>query len=155
MKLEELLKPQYVKIGLNAKNKNDILMELSEFISLCHPTIDKKDAFKSLSEREKKGSTGLGNGLAIPHGRSASVEGMHLAVVYDPEGKDFEAYDKSPSNLFFVALVSEDYSTHEQLEILRVIAEIYEKTDISTSVKNVTTSDALYSLLIKKEEEIS
>lgn len=155
MKLVELLKPEYVKIGLKAKTKDEVLEELADFISTSHQSIDKKDAFKAIAEREKKGSTGLGNGLAIPHGRSPKVDGMNLVVVYDPDGKDFDAYDKKPSNLFFAAITSDDYSPHEQLEVLRVIAEMYEKTDIGKTVAGVKTADELYKLLIKKEEEIS
>ncbi len=155
MKLVELLKPQYVKLGLNGKNKDEIMMELAEFIASTHPGIDKKDAYKAIAEREKKGSTGVGNGLAIPHGRSARVDGMHLVVVYDAAGKDFDAYDKQPSTIFFTAIASDEYSPHEQLEVLRIIAEMYEKTDLSTSVSKVKTAQAFYELLIKKEEEIS
>ena len=155
MKLAELLKPDYVRIGLNGKNKDEVLQNIAEFISALHPSIDKKDIYKAIAEREKKGSTGLGNGLAIPHGRSPKVSGMHLVVLFDPEGREFEAYDKKPSHLFFAAITSDDYSPHEQLEVLRIIAEIYEKTDISTSVKKVTTAGELYDLLIRKEQEIA
>ncbi len=155
MKLSELLKPDFVKIGLNGKTKDELLQEIADFIATAHPSIDKKDAYKAIYEREKKGSTGLGNGLAIPHGRSPKVDGMHLVVIYDEDGKDFEAYDKKPSHLFFAAVTSEDYSPHEQLEVLRIIAEIYEKTDIGMSISGVKNSDGVYSLLMKKEEEIS
>lgn len=155
MRLMELLKPEYVKIGINGKNKDDVLQNIAEFISEAHVSIDKKDAYKAIADREKKGSTGLGNGLAIPHGRSPKVGGMHLVVVYDPDGKDFEAYDKKPSHLFFAAITSDDYSPHEQLEVLRIIAEIYEKTDIGMAVSNIKNSMDLYNLLLKKEEEIS
>lgn len=153
MKLAELLKPEYVKIGLDGKNKEETLNNIVDFISDVHH-IEKKEAYKALSDREKKGSTGLGNGLAIPHGRSSKVDGMHLIVIYDPKGKDFEAYDKKPSHLFFAAITSEDYSPHEQLEVLRIIAEIYEKTDISIEITKVKSAQELYGLLLKKEEEI-
>ncbi|MGA2140897.1 MAG: PTS sugar transporter subunit IIA [Brevinematales bacterium] len=155
MRLSELLKPEFVKIGLNGKTKDELLQEIADFISVAHTAIDKKDAYKAISEREKKGSTGLGNGLAIPHGRSARVNGMHLVVIYDEKGKDFEAYDKKLSHLFFAAVTSEDYSPHEQLEVLRIIAEIYEKTDIGMSISGVKNSMDVYNLLMKKEEEIS
>ncbi len=155
MKLVELLKVEFVEIGLNGKSKDEILQNIAGFISKAHPTIDKKDAHKAIADREKKGSTGLGNGLAIPHGRSPKVDGMHLVVIYDRDGKDFEAYDKKPSHMFFAAITSDDYSPHEQLEVLRIIAEIYEKTDISSSVQNVKTPEELFELLLKKEEEIS
>lgn len=155
MRLTELLTPQYVKIGLSGKTKEDVLQELAAFIAATHASIDKKDAYEAILEREKKGSTGVGNGLAIPHGRSPKVEGMHLVVVYDPEGKNFDAYDKNPSHLFFTAVASDEYSPHEQLEVLRIIAEMYEKTDLSKAVLKVKTPAELYDLLIKKEDEIS
>lgn len=153
MRLAELLKAEYVKIGMNGKSKDDVLQNIVDFISTAHH-IDKKDALKAVSDREKKGSTGLGNGLAIPHGRSPNVNGMHLVVIYDPEGKDFEAYDKKPSRLFFAAITSDDYSPHEQLEVLRIIAEIYEKTDISSSISKIKSPKELFDLLLEKEEEI-
>jgi PTS system nitrogen regulatory IIA component len=154
MRLAELLKPDFVKIGTNGKTKDEVLQDIAEFISKANPSIEKKDAYKAITEREKKGSTGLGNGLAIPHGRSPKVTGMHLVVLYYPGGKDFEAYDKKPSFLFFAAITSDDYSPHEQLEVLRIIAEIYEKTDISSSISTVKNHQELYDLLVKKEEEI-
>jgi mannitol/fructose-specific phosphotransferase system IIA component (Ntr-type) len=153
MKLAELLKPEYVKIGLDGKNKEEVINHIVDFISDVHH-IDKKEALKAITDREKKGSTGLGNGLAIPHGRSSKVDGMHLIVIYDKTGKDFEAYDKKPSHLFFAAITSEDYSPHEQLEVLRIIAEIYEKTDIAIAIANVKNAQELFGLLLKKEEEI-
>lgn len=155
MKFSELLKKDYVKIGLNGKNKNEVLQELAAFIAAVHPNIDKKDAYEAISEREKKGSTGVGNGLAIPHGRSARIDGMHIVVVYDPEGKDFDAYDKNPSHLFFAAVASDEYSPHEQLEVLRIIAEMYEKTALNKDVQKVKSTDDLYNLLLEKEDEIS
>lgn len=156
MKLSSFLKPEYVKIVNNGgKNKEEILNEISKFMTSVHPGLDKRDVYRALLEREKKGSTGLGKGLAVPHGRSPNVSGMHVCVVYYPAGKDFEAYDKNPSNLFFAAVTSEDYSPHEQLEILRIIAEIYEKTDISEAIKKVKTDQELYELLIQKEEELN
>lgn len=153
MRLSQLLKPEYVRLGLDGKNKEELMQSISKYMADVHG-LDKKDVYKAISDREKKGSTGLGNGLAIPHGRSAKVSGMHLVVIYDAQGEDYEAYDKKPSHLFFAALTSEDYSPHEQLEVLRIIAEIYEKTDIASSVKNVKTDRELYELLLKKEEEI-
>ncbi len=154
MRLKEFLKPEYVKIISNgAKTKEDILNEVAGVLAEKHHLEDRKEIFKALMERERKGSTGLGKGLAVPHGRTPKVKGMHVCVVYYPSGKDFEAYDKKPSNLFFSAITSDDYSPHEQLEILRIIAEIYEKTNISEVIKDVKDSKELFDLLMKKEEE--
>ncbi|MGC8764938.1 MAG: PTS sugar transporter subunit IIA [Brevinematia bacterium] len=156
MRLIDFLKPEYVKIIENGgTSKEDILNEIADFLTSKHNLGDKKEVFKALLEREKKGSTGLGKGLAVPHGRSSKVSGMHVCVVYYPKGKDFEAYDKKSSHLFFSAITSADYSPHEQLEILRIIAEIYEKTNISEEIKNIKNQKDLFDLLIKKEEEIS
>lgn len=153
MYLSELLKPEYVKIGLKGVKKEECLQEICEFISNVHG-LDKKEVIKSIMEREKKGSTGLASGLAVPHGRSDNIQGIHFGVVYVPEGRDFEAYDKQPTYLFIAGIVSNQYSPHEQLEILKIIVEIYEKTDIKTSIKKVTTPKELYDLIILKEKEI-
>jgi mannitol/fructose-specific phosphotransferase system IIA component (Ntr-type) len=155
MKLSDLLKPEYVKIGLNSKTKEDIMQEIAEFISVTHKSIDKKDAYAAIKERERKGSTGVGNGLAIPHGRSPRIDGIHLVAIYDPDGKDFDAYDKKPSHLFFGAVTSDEYSPHEQLEVLRLIAEIHEKTDIGKALMRISSNEDFYKLILKKEEEIS
>jgi mannitol/fructose-specific phosphotransferase system IIA component (Ntr-type) len=156
MKLSDFLKKEYVKIINNGgKTKEEIINEISKFIAQVHKTLDERDVARALIEREKKGSTGLGKGLAVPHGRSPNVSGMHVCVIYYPSGKNFDSYDKKPSYLFFSAVTSEDYSPHEQLEILRIIAEIFEKTDISETMKSVKTAEELFNLLIKKEEELS
>lgn len=154
MKLAELLKPEYVKFGLNGKNKNEILQELAAFLASVHKGFDKKDAYNAMVEREKKGSTGIGGGLAIPHGRCSKVEGIHLAVVYDPEAKDFDAYDKSLAFLFFTALISDEFSPHEQLELWQLIVALCEMTDFKTAVKQVKTPLDLYNLIIDKEKEL-
>jgi mannitol/fructose-specific phosphotransferase system IIA component (Ntr-type) len=152
MLFRELLRPEYVRIGLKATKKNEIFEELAHLFEEIHG-IDYKEAYKAMIERERKGSTGLGNGLAIPHGRSANVDDVHLIFVYEPEGRDFEAYDKQPSNLFLAVLTSDEYSPQQQLEILRIIVEIYEKTDIVQALKQVKTPQDLFNLILQKEAE--
>lgn len=154
MKLTEMLKPEYMKIGLNGKTKDNVMQELADFVGNVH-NLDRKDVYTAFVEREKKGSTGVGNGLAIPHGRSERIDGMYMIVAYDATGKEFDTYDQNPAHLFFAAVASEDFSPHEQLEALRIIAEMYEKTDIAKAVQKISNPADLYKLLVRKEEEIS
>lgn len=155
MKISELLKPESVQIGLQSTGKENILLELSQLMAKAHPDIDQKDAFRSLLDREQKGSTGVNRGLAVPHGRSTSAKGMHLIVVYDPKGKDFDSGDQLPSHLFFTVIAADTYSPHEQLEILRIIATIYEETDLKTKLEGIQDSKALFELILEKEKEIA
>lgn len=152
MLFRDLLEERFVRIGLKSTKKNDIFEELAELFEEIHG-IDKKEAYKAMVERERKGSTGLGNGLAIPHGRSANIKDLHLLFVCEPEGREFEAYDKQPSYLFLAVLTSDEYSPQQQLEILRIIVEIYEKTDIVQAIKQVKTAKDLYELILQKEAE--
>ncbi|MFN4216037.1 MAG: PTS sugar transporter subunit IIA [Brevinematales bacterium] len=152
MLFREILEERFVRIGLKATKKNEIFEELAELFQEIHG-IDKKEAYKAMVEREKKGSTGLGNGLAIPHGRSPHVKDLHLLFVYEPEGREFEAYDKQPSYLFLAVITSDEYSPQQQLEILRIIVEIYEKTDMVQAIKKVKTPNDLYKLILEKETE--
>ncbi len=152
MLFRDILEERFVRIGLKATKKNEIFEELAQLFEEIHG-IDRKEAYKAMVERERKGSTGLGNGLAIPHGRSPNIKDLHIIFVYEPDGRDFEAYDKQPSNLFLAVLTSDEYSPQQQLEILRIIVEIYEKTDIVQALKNVKTPHDLYELIIQKEAE--
>ncbi|HOF01423.1 MAG TPA: PTS sugar transporter subunit IIA [Spirochaetota bacterium] len=155
MRLKDMLKVEHCKIGINAKSKDDILHELAEFLSTSHKgIIDKEGAYKSLKERENKGSTGIGKGLAVPHGQSDKLNGIALIIAYDKNGKDFNSYDNRPTHLFFVGITSSEYNPNDHLKLLKIIAAIFEKSNIAQQLETVKEPADIYNLIIKKEEEI-
>lgn len=153
MTLKALLGEKAFHVGLKANSKKDIIKEIAEFFAhVYHLEYDK--IFKALWEREEKGSTGLGKELAVPHARVSGLDSMKLAVFYAPDGKDFDAYDQIPTKLFFAAVIDEDAHPQEQLDMLRIIVETCEKTDLMENLSKVHTRDELHDLVIRRITEV-
>lgn len=114
------IKEKYVKLDLKENNKKKLLAELVEFVALSGKIKEKKAFLNALLKREKLGSTGIGNGVAIPHAKSERVRDFILAFARKDEGIDFGALDGEKTYLFFVlASPDDDVGTH-----LKILAEI-------------------------------
>ena len=150
--LKEILTNDFFHIGLEANDKEGIIKEIAKFFEKAH-LLNYQSTFDALWAREQKGSTGLGKGLAVPHARVPKVGSMKLVVFYSKEGKDFKAYDNVPTNLFFAAIIDEDANPQEQLEMLRVIVETYESTDLIAALKEVTTTSSLKEIVVRRITE--
>ncbi|MGL5955098.1 MAG: PTS sugar transporter subunit IIA [Brevinema sp.] len=153
MLLNEILSDKCFRMNINATNKKDIILEIANFFEKAHG-LDHKVVFDALWNREQKGSTGLGKELAIPHARIPNVGSMKLAIIYSPEGKNFEAYDNLPTKLFFSAIIDEDAQPQEQLEMLKVIVETCEKTDLMDALGRIHTANALKDTIVRRITEI-
>lgn len=101
MRLTEVLTEDMIKIPLVAKDKDGILEELVELVASVKPVSDKAGLLKAIKDREKLMSTGVGKGIAIPHGKSNAVKELVVAVGSTPLGIDFGALDGEPVRLFF------------------------------------------------------
>lgn len=99
MKLFSLLKPDRINLDMTARKKSDALREL---VDLIHKEKDSDLLVSTLLKREELGSTGIGKGVAIPHGRSLVVENLEIVVARSKAGVEFNAIDKKPVNLFFL-----------------------------------------------------
>jgi mannitol/fructose-specific phosphotransferase system IIA component (Ntr-type) len=97
--LHSLLKPECIELDLKSRKKNDVLVEL---IDLIRREKDSDLLVSTLVKREELGSTGIGKGVAIPHGRSLVVDKLEIVVGRSSAGVDFNAIDKKPVHLFFL-----------------------------------------------------
>ena len=98
MSLIDLVVEDIVKIPLAAKDKPDVLRELVQTLKDAGQIDDFEAILQAVQEREDKMSTGLENGIAVPHGKTTSVSSLKLAIGIAPEGIDFDALDRKPSN---------------------------------------------------------
>ncbi len=124
MKLSEILSPDCIRLDADATSKKRVLESASQLLADTDNALSRREVFDCLIAREKLGSTGLGHGVAIPHGRLAGLDktiGVFLRV---PKGVDFDAPDKEPVDLIFALLVPED-STEEHLQVLANIASYF------------------------------
>lgn len=134
MTLAEILSPDRIRLNVDAGSKKRALEALSELISQADPTLSSRSVCDCLTAREKLGSTGLGFGVAIPHGKLKVLEGTIGAFVRVRHGVDFDAPDGQPVDLLFGLLVPEDV-TEEHLELLAQLAERFNDEDFRDGLR--------------------
>lgn len=118
------------------------------------PDLDGQDIFESLIAREKLGSTGFGNGIAIPHCRLPGCTAPISALLRLNAAVDFDAIDGAPVDLLFVLLVPEA-ATDAHLELLRQIASMLDRSDVRTSLRQAENSEALYRVVVDVQSQLN
>lgn len=123
MRLVKLLKEKCINLELKGKDKKQVVAELVELLAKSGKLKNKKTFFKTMMSREKMGSTGIGNGVAIPHAKSDAVKDFILVFARKNEGIDFGALDGEKTYLFF-ALASPNEEVGGHLKILAEISRV-------------------------------
>lgn len=121
MKISQVLPPERVFVGEGPKSKKRLLEQLSELLVQGEDGLDPGKIFNSLLARERLGGTGLGHGVALPHGRLAGLSHTLAAFMHPTEGVDFDAPDQRPVDLVF-ALAVPDEAVGDHLELLADLA---------------------------------
>jgi len=111
------------------------------------PDLDEQVVFESLIAREKLGSTGFGNGIAIPHCRLKGCSTPVSALLHLERPIDFDAIDGAPVDLLFVLLVPEA-ATDAHLELLRQIASMLDRDDVRKRLRGAKTDEELYNVVL-------
>ena len=151
MKITDLLKPQSILLNASPTNKTDAIYTLSDLMDKGGNLSDKAEYLKAVFAREESGSTGLGDGIATPHAKSAGVKEAGLAAMVVPNGVDFEALDGQPSRLFFMIAAPEGAAdTH--VEVLSKLATMVIDPDFKNALIQAATVDRFLELIIAKEE---
>ncbi len=146
MSKTELLVPDRAQCQVDITSKKRALELLSELISKGHDELTPRDVLNCLVSREKLGSTGLGNGVAIPHGRMPQIGSALGAALTLKNGVEFDAPDSEPVDLI-VGLVVPEESTDEHLLILANLARVFSDPESVSSVREAETPEELSSLL--------
>jgi PTS system nitrogen regulatory IIA component len=152
MKLPEIIEEEYIIPELKAKDKRGVLEELAEVISDHEPAIDKAALVKVLMERERLGSTGIGDGVAIPHGKMNGVRHPVISFGRSKQGLDFDSMDGQPAHLFFLLIAPED-SSGIHLQVLARIAKILKNRAFRQKLMEPSTRKELYQTIIETDEE--
>ena len=123
MALLDLIKPELIKVPLAGVEKNDILYEMIGVLRDAGKINDVEEAFRVVRAREDQGSTGLADGIAVPHAKTKLVDKLTMAIGISPGGVDFSSLDGKPSQIFFMMLAPPDQSG-PHIEALSEIARI-------------------------------
>ncbi|MEM9072582.1 MAG: PTS sugar transporter subunit IIA [Myxococcota bacterium] len=141
--LADLVTPERVALALAAEDKHAAIQELS---SLLVGDADAKPVFDALWAREQLASTGVGSGVAIPHGRVRGVDEIRAALAIHPAGLPFDAIDGEPVHVFVAILAPEDRPSHH-LRVLAEVSRLLRSADVRTRMRNAPTVEALRACL--------
>lgn len=147
IRLEHILTPGRSLVNVPGGSKKRVLEQIANLIARELPDLDGQDIFESLIAREKLGSTGFGNGIAIPHCRLTGCNAPISALLRLDAAVDFDAIDGAPVDLLFVLLVPEA-ATDEHLELLRQIASMLDREDVREHLRSAPDSAALYQVVV-------
>lgn len=150
MKIAEFLSPKAVVAELSARSKPEVLAELSRTLVQAHPDLSSDRLVEVLQEREKLGSTGIGEGVAIPHGKLNGLPQLMASFGVSREGVDFEAIDGKPTHLFF-ALVAPENSAGVHLKALARISRLFKNPRFRQSILEAGSSDDIYKLIADED----
>jgi len=143
MQIADLVREDRVRLDPGITSKKRALERLSELLAADGDTPPPGLVFDALSARERLGSTGLGHGVAIPHGRMAEIDAPRVAVLRLEQGVDFEAIDHEPVDIL-IALVVPEKSTSEHLELLAQLARALSQPDNIAALRRSADSSALH-----------
>ncbi|HXH04738.1 MAG TPA: PTS IIA-like nitrogen regulatory protein PtsN [Candidatus Competibacteraceae bacterium] len=148
MNIQDLIVPDRVLCDEDISSKKRVLERLGELIASAAPqNLSARAIFDSLVGRERLGSTGLGHGVALPHGRLGHSDQAIGAFVKLKRGVDFDAIDQQPVDLVFALLVPEHF-TDEHLKILASLAEMFSDREFCAELRASASGQALYQRLV-------
>ena len=152
MRIVDLINKNSVKLDLNTKSKLDVVDELVDLVNDSGNLNDKNEYKKAILAREKLGTTAIGEGVAIPHAKSKSVNKACLAAGVSKEGIDYEAFDDSLSHLFFM-IAAPDGANDTHLEVLSRLSTILMDESFRNDLMNSPSVEEFLDLIDEKEKE--
>jgi len=150
MKIVDLLKKDYIVEELVSSGKQEVLEELSQRILKHNRTFYPEAMIRTLMDREKLGSTGIGEGIAIPHGRLDGLEEVIVAFGRSLRGVDFDALDGKPVYLFFLLLAPERAAT-DHLKVLARISRMLKDLNFRSRLMEAPSRDEIYQIITEKD----
>ena len=150
MILKRLLQPQNVLVNVPANCKRDVLQKLSQ-LGAEASGLSQEDILSTLSEREKLGSTGIGGGIAIPHGKLRGVDAMTAVLIQLDHPVDFDSVDDEPVDLLFLLLAPEDANALH-LKALSKVARLMRSQEVRNAMRGANSAEALYAIAVEEEK---
>jgi PTS system nitrogen regulatory IIA component len=154
MKFSELINRNYIIPEFKGSTKKQVLEELVEVLASNNVEIDKVVLLNALLEREKLGSTGIGDGVAIPHGKLNGLDNIILLFGKSGQGVDFDAIDRKPVCMVFLLVAPAD-SAGLHLKALARLSRMLREKEFKNSLLMASDAEALLKIIIDKDENLS
>ena len=150
MKLKKRIDLNSVRINLQGTTKDEIIRELASVICSKTPSLDYEIILKSVMDREAQMSTGMKNGVAIPHGKTDYVQDLYAAVGLSKQPVEFESLDGEPSRIFIMT-ISPASRTGEHLEFLAEVSRLLISEDTRKHILDCKSNEELLNIFLEKE----
>jgi len=152
MKIDDILKKDSIIANLAGTNKEEVLREITDFLQKLCLIKDKETLFNTLMEREKLGSTGIGENVAIPHGKSDELSQIVTVFGRSLNGVDFESLDQKPVH-FVCMVIAPSNSTGQHLKALARISRLFKNKDLREGILKLQDANQIYSLLLEEDSK--
>ena len=146
MRLSELLNPQAVSVRLRSRTKREVIAELVDLLEGARDIQSQGEILMRVLHREEGQTTGIGNGVAIPHGKAKLVDRMVAACGVSPEGIEFESADGEPARLF-ILLVAPESGGALHVKVLANISRLLKEESVRQSLREAPNADAFVAAL--------
>jgi nitrogen PTS system EIIA component len=150
MIISELFNPEFIKIGMEAEDKDEAFEELVDAFCQASGLNIREEMLDSIREREQKMSTGVHKGIAIPHGKTGAVEKVYGILGISRQGIDYDALDGQPVYILFMLIIPQA-ETESHLRILKRLAELLEDPQFFTDLAAQNTPAAANDVIRKYE----
>jgi PTS system nitrogen regulatory IIA component len=151
MKILDILGKDAIIDELSSQDKKGVLEELVSVLVKNNRLKDNERALQVLLERERLGSTGIGDGIAIPHGKLEGIGGIICSFGRSREGINFQSIDDKPAHLFFLLLAPED-SAGEHLKALARLSRLLKDTRFRKRLMDANSKEEIYSIIAEEDE---
>ena len=152
MKIMDILSKDCIIPELRSKSKREVLEELTGALLNSKANLDKEALVAVLLERERLGSTGIGDGIAIPHGKVQDLDELVLSFGRSTEGIEFDSMDGRPTHLFFL-LIAPENSAGIHLRALAKISRLLKSGQFRQRLLEAETSEALFQVIQEEDKE--
>jgi nitrogen PTS system EIIA component len=152
--LAEILPERCVSTALDASSKGDVLKQLASLYAHSDLAIDPGSISEVLEERERLASTGVGSGVAIPHGRLADIPGVRLVLGTHRAGVDFDAVDGRPVHIL-VGVLAPDGQASQHLKVLARVSRLLRDANLRERLLAAESASDAHRCLIEMDERLS
>ncbi|MDP0506641.1 MAG: fructose-specific PTS transporter subunit EIIC [Fusobacterium sp. JB019] len=150
--LKSMITKECINLNLLAKNKDAVIDELVDMLFENGKLNDREDYKKEILKREKQSSTGLEEGIAIPHAKTAAVKVPTVAIGISKEGIDYDSLDNEPSKIFFMIAAPES-ATDSHIEVLSQLTTSLLEDEVREGILKATSKEEIIDILLKTEKK--
>ena len=153
VRIAEMLDPAAIVADLQGSAKAEVLAELGDALVSVDPALSREEVLDVILERERLGSTGIGDGVAIPHGKLKNLDHQLIAFGLSRKGVEFDAMDGKPAHLFFLLIAPEDaVGTH--LRTLARISKLLKAPLVRERLQRAVDRQEIHRIIAEEEENI-